>query len=157
MIRITRAYRVLGDSLSCQFSSNGSLATAVLTVDGQSRSVAGQLPGLRADDALSYLEWLGYRRSWKQELVNLAQRTRHYVSDMGLWVEAAARTQRCLALSFIRASDRILACPRRVCLVRYQDGEVHPLDVTDGVLAERLVHLLEARMDNDGRSRPGET
>ena len=144
MIQIIRVYRVLGDSLSCRFSQNGSLATAVLTTDGQSRSVAGQLPGLLADSALPYLEWLGYRRFWEPELVDLAQRTRHYVSDVGLWVEAADKTPRCLALSFIRASDRILACPKRVCLIRYQDGKIHALNVTDNWLAERLIYLLEA-------------
>ena len=147
MIRITRAYRVLGDSLSCQFSSNGSLATAVLTVDGQSRSVAGQLPGLQADDALSYLEWLGYRRSWKQELVNLAQKAQHYISGMDLLVEAVDSAPDCLALSFIRAADRALACPKRVCLVRYQNGKIHLADVTDSGLAEGLVHLLMSKME----------
>ena len=144
MIQIVRAYRVLGDSLSCRFSRNDSLATAVLTVDGQSRSVAGQLPGLLASSALSYLAWLGYRPLWEPGLVDLAQSARRYVADLGLWVEAAAQTPTCLALSFIRTTDRVLACPKRVCLVRYQGQKIQTLDITDAGLTDQLVRRLSS-------------
>ena len=143
MSHMVRVYRVLGDSLSCWFSPQGSLATALLSVEGQPVPVAGQLPGLRAGGALAYLEWLGYRPAWDRAAIQVAGELAGHVAPLGLTVEAVWCQPGRLNASLIRSQDRRLACPRRMVLLCYRSAEgLRLLDVAESALANAIVQTL---------------
>ena len=147
MTRLLRVYRVTGDSLSCRFAPEGALATAVLTVDGKDYLVAGQLPGLRDEDALAYLGGLGYRPVWESWQREVGVELNDLLEPLGAFVEAVGRdASKVLHVALIEQRDRILACPRRLGLLRYPpaSGVLEALDAGNPERLERIIGILSS-------------
>ena len=123
-MKMLRAFRVIGDNVSCYFAPNGALTSAMLVVDGGSRMVSNQLPGCRADNVVEYLEFLGFHREYDDTCLAIGSEVQATPRPAGLSVESVVRCEGGFLLSIIRDGNRTLVCPRREFLVKHlTDGD----------------------------------
>lgn len=116
---LIRGWRVIGDDLSVRFDSSGAATTAILTVDGEGRSVARQLVGLRQPFVIEYLSDLGFWPQYSDQELRLGRGVDAAIRDVGLCVETVRQLTGRFLLSIIRRSDRRMACPKRLFLAVY--------------------------------------
>jgi len=119
MIRMLRAYRINGDCISCRFSPEGALATAQLQVGQERHNVAGQLPGITSETSKEYLATLGYRVWVDPATARIARGLCPSLEAEGLLCESVDRSGDRMNISVIRTSERNLAVPRRVAMIRF--------------------------------------
>lgn len=87
-MNLIKTTRILGDALSCMFSSDGSLSTARLTVGGREYDVVGQLPGLNESNSQEYLERFGYLSVLDEDCVLIARLFEERLEGSKFFVES---------------------------------------------------------------------
>jgi len=149
MRRMLRVYRVSGDTLSCWFSPEGALSTAVLTVDNRDRQVAGQLPGCKEESALEYLGELGYRERFDQLSVATARALNRVLVPQRLFVECVLRSSDGFLISVVRETERRLVCPERLFVVLYllEGDRLKCVDVRDEESARFFIEKVRVQDD----------
>lgn len=120
-MQILRTYRINGDSLSVWFSPTGAMSTAMLTVNDVTKCVASQLIGLDSVNAVEYLCELGYSSSHDDFCIEVGKILNNALHYKGIAIETVCRCSGGLLISGILESRRLISCPPRLFVVKYDE------------------------------------
>ena len=145
MLRL-RVFRDNGDSLSCYFSPEGSLSSAVLVVEEGEYDVTSQLPGLDASNALSYLYHVDYTMNHDTRLIRITRLLNERLRGSPLFVGAVHGSAEEVSARVVLTEDRTKAMCRQSFVVVHNrcTGGVSFRAVRD----RDHVRLFQARLRN---------
>jgi len=121
-MQMLRVYRINGDSLSVWFSPIGAMSTAMLTVDNVTKCVASQLVGLDFSNAIEYLSELGYSREYDTFCIEVGKVLNSISQSRNIVIETVRYCTGGLLISGILESKRLIVCPHRLFVIRYEEA-----------------------------------
>ena len=129
MMRHVRVFRVDGSSLSCCFSPEGSLSSALLCIEDTQQDATSQLPGLTTENAIGYLTELGYSTSHRPDCIRCGRIINERLRGSPLFVETVRVESSHIIFSVALLTDQVQACCRRA-FVALQDRRDRSLSFT---------------------------